>query len=403
MATSETQPINKKTRQALTGEVGGQEIMVTPRGQVLVGGERMKGLPNVDGVLTGKGGQGLTEQKKDPTARMIESVLNLMIWTDPDLVLKLRSGEESLENVLDRVAVILRKMAATQKEYESHRLAVDQIDAAQKALKSISELAGSRNPVLWLFAPEKVKGLAISVLEDVKITQAIVLAAGLTPEQMAKGMANYQAIVEAAARTAMEQQLVGVRAQRERDAMTSRAEFVEGRREQDSERVATKDREAHRLANLELAAAALSRSGKGTVELANYAVGKSGISVAVAEGVGATVEKLKEPQVVGFLIGGTLGLVEGSLLAAALTVGGPVTWVPVAVVAGSWLAGGALGARIPGFFGWLGDRLVRPKVETKPGQVATVAPVPETAPITGETIPAATIKSPSVRGRRSRL
>lgn len=375
------QPGNEaRGRQAVRGELGGKQIVVTPSGQVLVGDQRVVGFSGVEDIL------GMTDDERsgqqiDATIGMAGRVLKLMIWADPDLIMKIKSGEETLENVLDKAGKILDKMAATQLAYEERRLRVGQLDSAQAALESVSALARSTNFLDWMKAPSEIKEIAKLVLGDARRANAIVLAASIDPDQMKRGLANFNQMVDAAARADLEQRLVEFRAQDQRNAMNEESFDRSERGRLVREKLGRENVAISRQAALDLAASALSRSGQGIVDLADGAaekildrvddatekfanrfIGEDGILRVFFDGLASAVEKGKEPHLIGFFGGGVFGLIEGTALATLVVAGGPVTWVPVAVVVGSGLTGGLLGARSPEFLTWFQGRLMGTKL-----------------------------------------
>ncbi len=352
-------------RQAIRGEVGGKPVLITPsRKKVLVDGQVADGFLGMELIL-GLSDDEVSGGQVDATINMISKALKMMLWADPSLVARLQSGELQLGTMLDDAGKILSKMAQSQQDYEEHRLRIAQLDTAQAALESVSTLARSTNFITWMRAPIEIRRIAEEVLGDARRTNAIVLAASVDAEKMALGLKNYNQMVEAAARAALEQQLVNARAQNQRAVMLETSDHESELRKLERERVGSENRNASRQATLDLAASAFNRSGEGIVNLGdmviekitNRLIGEEGILSTMADGVSSLITKGKEPHVVGFLAGGVGGLIEGTILVGMVAVGGPITWVPLVIVVGSGLTGGALGARSPEFFAWLGDKL----------------------------------------------
>ena len=380
------------SRQAIRGEVGGRQVLITPSGKVLVDGQVADGILGMEEAL-GVSDDEVSGGQVDATISMIGKAFKMMLWADPSLVARLQMGEVQLESVLDEAGVILNKMAQSQQNYEEHRLRIAQLDTAQAALESVSALARSTNFIAWMRAPAEIKRIAEEVLGDARRTNAIVLASSVDSEKMALGLENYNQMVEAAANAALEQQLVNARAQNQRAVMLETSNHESELRRLGREREEAKNRNASRQATLDLVASALSRSGEGIVDLVDVAaekittrlVGDDGILSTIADGVSSLIAKGKEPHVVGFLAGGVGGLIEGTILVGMVAVGGPITWVPLVIVVGSGLTGGALGARSPEFFAWLGDKLTGTRLgrlfglnngQAQDGQLTRPAPPP---------------------------
>src|SRR3989344_3545010 len=159
------------SRQAIRGEVGGRQVLITPSGKVLVDGQVADGILGMEEAL-GVSDDEVSGGQVDATISMIGKAFKMMLWADPSLVARLQMGEVQLESVLDEAGVILNKMAQSQQNYEEHRLRIAQLDTAQAALESVSALARSTNFIAWMRAPAEIKRIAEGVLGDARRTNA---------------------------------------------------------------------------------------------------------------------------------------------------------------------------------------------------------------------------------------
>lgn len=342
-------------KRPVRGLVEGRDIIITPKGRVLVDGREMNGGPEDLLGLLGwseiESGDQTSEKQWDWTRKLLLSVASMIIKTDQQTKTGLVSGAVKIEQVVDRAIVLVDKIMSVQIGYERGRLEVSHLDTAQATAEAMSTVlrTAATNWWDWNGVPKEMKEVVVGVLEDYRQVQAIVLMAEMPQEMVDRGLANLEAIAQTKidAKKGLEMAVLDVR----KRTIEIDADEVNKRNE---------SRKAL-LQNLAtIALDGLERTGQIIIDLPGAFV--SGTLTGLGEGTGGMIGKFKEKAQLSFPkltfltdepeLAVTVAGAAGGVLVTAVMIGGSVVLLA---------SGAGLGAGV-GLFGIWGVKALSKKL-----------------------------------------
>lgn len=347
------------------GQIGNREVIVTRGGKLLIDGEEVKGGPLALMQSLGindeiPGDDELSKKQWNWTQRLLGQVAGMILGTDRATAMALTTGEMKIEDVVERASALVEKIMDVQIGYERGRLQVSHLDTAQATAEAMSMVlrTAATNWWRWKDVPQEMKDVVVGVLEDYRRAQAVIMAAEMPQEMMERGLGNIKAIAQAKtdAEVGYKKGILAVEKQKKADQV----EHVRAKGQAEAAVAQAKAvAEKARLQGVvDVAAGAVSRSGKGVADvllyhgtqLTAFVMDKDkGLVPMTGEGLQAFLDKIKEPKVWCGAGGVTASIVGTTMVITAVGLAsGPLAMVTVPLVLiSAGIAGAGLGAKVP--------------------------------------------------------